>query len=275
LLDDTIKAKMRRRIRTGLSTAEDAGPATAGNVTGGRNAVEYNDSLAATVPLVDDDSKGDSDSRPTSLLSRVTDFLWGTNAKISSAPRIAPPDPSSPHYIAELLRYELDSTDDSSFYYLRCLDAPDRASFQAKMAELIERSDLTKEQREAVVTQSCMLLETWKEIMQRIPLTTTYKLWRGAYWGENASTKVTRFIPTNYHVFMTTLDGNPNGNVVHLLFTPSPIKGHVDGRIEGRMEGPIECSTKGHIERRPEALIFPALGEDVEVTPLIRRQLAD
>jgi hypothetical protein len=152
------------------------------------------------------------------------------------------PDPSSPSYVADLLQYEYHKAGKRSFCYLRCLEEPDRVAFEKKMVHLIQRNCVSREHQEGVITQGCMLLRTWKEIMLKLPLVCTYKLWRLAYWGENAGRKVTAFIKTNYHVLVTTFVGQPDGPVITLLVTP------------------------GHIGQEPSMLIFPALGEDTDVT---------
>jgi hypothetical protein len=127
-----------------------------------------------------------------------------TSNQVSALP---PPIPSSNSYLEELLIYELSrSTNSNRFCYIRCLDLIDRELFQAKMIELIKVNCQDRETQETIITQGCMKMQTWRRIMKQIKTVTTYKLWRPAYWGENAGR--TKVLPyhTNLHVLVESFD---------------------------------------------------------------------
>ncbi len=232
----------------GLSTMEDIDSTATDNVeldTSDNHRRDMDDDI-----LAGDYSDDDDADESASLLNCVARYMYGRQP--ATVTHMMPPDPSSPHYIADLLQYEFNrSSRRRRFCYLRCLEAPDRAAFQTKMSQLIKRNCRDKEHQERIITQGTIELRTWKEIMKKIPLFSTYKLWRVAYWGENAGRKVTRYNPMNYHVLMATFVGHPNGRFVNLLHTP------------------------GHIEQVPTALIFPALGEDPDVTSQAWGEICD
>lgn len=195
------------------------------------------------------ENEDENNDENVSLLGCMAHYFWYYyyQGHLPPPPPRAPtallPDPSSPSYLADLLLHEYNLAGKRRFCYLRCLEEPDRAAFRKKMVHLLQRNCVSRGEQEAIITQGCMHLRTWKEIVLKLPLLAcTYKLWRLAFWGENAGGKVTAPIKTNYHVLIAKFEGRPGGDLVNLLITP------------------------GQIERVSYMLISPALSEDMDVT---------
>lgn len=167
---------------------------------------------------------------------------FAVNDRMPPIPTVPPPLPTSEIYLADLLRYELSRAKRNRFCYLRCLDPVDQELFQAKMVEVIEASGKERDLQELFITQGCMRMGTWRRIMQQTRTMATYKLWRAAYWGENARRPPTSSNTTNYRVLVETFVGQLEAKEVHLV--------HYDG----------------HLQRVPAVCISPALWSNDQVS---------
>jgi hypothetical protein len=97
----------------------------------------------------------------------------------------------------------------NKYGYLQCLVDNDRENFQREMIRLIRKNCPTEFER--MISAGYINLGTWCKIMNSIPLSRTYQLWRPA--------RSTLLYHVVYHVPMHTFSGNPNSNVpnIHLL----------------------------------------------------------
>lgn len=182
----------------------------------------------------DDDGNDDDFDESTGLLSQLKGFSAFGSVELSPLPPLPPlPIPITANHLQELLSYEMNRKN-NLFCYMRCLDPVDRALFQAKMIELILENCKDRSQQIAIITQGCMKMRTWRRIMKQIQTVNTYKLWRNAYWGENAGRKMIHKIHSIFHVLVDSFEGQSGSRTVNLLHT------------------------NGHIEVRPSLLISPS-----------------
>jgi len=199
----------------------------------------------------DKDDDYDSDDESTSLLTRMLRSVTLKGTGPSSIEKSSPPLPTSETYLADLLRYEFSRSKRNRFCYIRCLDPVDRETFQAKMIEQIEVNCKDREKQELIITQGCMKMRTWRRIMKQICTVTTYKLWRSAYWGENAGRPNVSPTRTNYHVLVESFDGQGRSKEVNLLHSI------------------------GHIERIPSSLLSPSSWSNGKVSQQIWEEISD
>lgn len=185
----------------------------------------------------DDDNvsgEDDDESESVSLLTLFFHIVGFKDTDTCIIKKLSPPFPNSETYLEDLLRYKLSIAKRNKFCYIRCLDPIDRETFQAKMIEEVKVNCKNREIQELIITQGSMKMRTWRRIMKQICTVTTYKLWRMAYWGENAGRSEISTTHTRYHVLVESFNGRDKSKEVNLLHS------------------------FGHIERIPSSLIDPS-----------------
>jgi hypothetical protein len=138
-------------------------------------------------------------------------------------PTLPVPDPTADNYLIKLLEYEYSRTSHDRFNYLRCLAPVDRLSFQLEMVSQIEKWHQDRLTQEAIIKKGGMKMGTWRSIMKAINLQSTYKLWRSAYWGENAGNKEIVRDTSNSHNLVEQYKGSNGSKVVNVLFSSNTI----------------------------------------------------
>lgn len=118
------------------------------------------------------------------------------------------PDKNSDRYLHELFNYEFYNSNEKKFTYYRCLDKLDQILFQATLIHYIEKYFKNKEIQEKAVKQGSMELKVWCDIMNKLSLFNTYKLWRYGHWGESCGRKKVSDKLTDYCVLMKTFKSN-------------------------------------------------------------------
>jgi hypothetical protein len=191
------------------------------------------DMLAGEHEEEEDDSDGDY-NETAGLLTRVLGRLTISDRQVAASVSEPSLDPHSDSYFSDLLDRALRQAPRMRFCYLKCLDPVDQITFKDTMVRLIKRNYTDLEMQKRIILQGCMRMGTWRTIMQRIPLACKYKLWRSAYWGENAGRTQLSTATSRYHVLVDEFGPKNSILAINLVHT------------------------EGHIEELPWALIVPA-----------------
>ena len=154
-------------------------------------------------------------------------------------------DRTSSSYLFDLLVAEYNAAGANRFCYIRCLSEADRKAFMAEMVILLNEHVADFYVRERHVLTGSLHMTTWRTIMKTIKLSTTYTLWRPAYWGENGQREKTAEVNSRYHVCVEPFfseNNSPSEKGISLLYS------------------------KGHVEQLPDCLTYPALWANEKVS---------
>lgn len=198
---------------TGTATILDLGAETTDDdfVAGDNDEYDYDDYCDDHPDDYPDDIYGES----IGLMSRLRGVSVFDSVELPTVSHV-PQLLRSGNDLQELLSSEI-SRKHNRFCYIRCLDPVDGLLFQAKMIQLIYETCHDRNQQETIITQGCMKMRTWRRIMKQIQTVATYKLWRKAYWGENAGRTIVYSSHTHFHVLVESFEGQ-SGSPVVLIF---------------------------------------------------------